>query len=275
MSILVLGATGKTGTHVVQLLRETDPTLNVIPVSRPTFDWSKPDTYASVLTAEPPVKAVYIVAPNHELNVLGTIRSFVELAISKGVKRFVLLSAALAPKGGPMLGEVQEYLESDEVTKRGITPVTIKPSFFYENFTLIDLDTIKKENTIVSAKGKGRLGWVAARDIAQAAVDALLADNPPHSDVPVFGPELLTTDDAAKIFSEVLGRTITHTAVSEEEMTKRFSSRMPAEYAAMLAGAEALVAKDWDVELFDLPSTHKGKITLKEWIAQNKHVWAV
>lgn len=59
----------------------------------------------------------------------------------------------------------------------------------------------------------------------------------------VTGPEALSYDDVCAIWTEVTGRPARHRPVSVSAMTARLvADGMPADYAAVLAGLDGLIA---------------------------------
>ena len=72
------------------------------------------------------IKAVYILVPPLTLNTLEITKPFIDLAIEKGVKRFVLLSATIIHKGGIAAGGIHEHLDS----KPNIDYLVLRPTGF-------------------------------------------------------------------------------------------------------------------------------------------------
>ncbi|HEX8864526.1 MAG TPA: SDR family NAD(P)-dependent oxidoreductase, partial [Lentzea sp.] len=84
MTILVLGATGKTGRRVVSTLEAAG--VDVRSASRATgFDWNDPTTWKPFLHG---VTAAYVIAPEDP----SAAAPFTELAVASGLRRLVLLS---------------------------------------------------------------------------------------------------------------------------------------------------------------------------------------
>ncbi|KAF4567335.1 hypothetical protein EYR40_006333 [Pleurotus pulmonarius] len=76
------------------------------------------------------------------------------------------------------------------------------------------------EDAIVSAVEDGRVPWISSDDIADAAFDALTSGKIAKRDLLVVGPELLTYEEIADMFTEVLGRKISFKRVSREGMSQ-------------------------------------------------------
>jgi uncharacterized protein YbjT (DUF2867 family) len=140
-------------------------------------------------------------------------------AVKKGgVQRVVNLSSygAHLPDGtGPIqgLGRVEKLLEdaAPHVTH-------VRAAFFMENY-LGSLDTMRRMGSIFfPAKGSTRIGMIATRDIGAFAARRLL-DSTWSGRVPweLFGPADYSFDEAAAIFSRVLGERVRHVTVTREQ----------------------------------------------------------
>lgn len=64
------------------------------------------------------------------LDLLAGMKPFTEFAISKGVKRFVLLTSSTIPLGGHGHGKVHEYL-----VERGVDYGVLRPTWFMGKYT--------------------------------------------------------------------------------------------------------------------------------------------
>jgi festuclavine dehydrogenase len=73
------------------------------------FDWSDPATYERPFE-KASISAVFLVAPSI-IDPFAPMKIFIDLAIKKGAKRLVLLSASLMNVGdGPMVSKVSKYI---------------------------------------------------------------------------------------------------------------------------------------------------------------------
>lgn len=92
------------------------------------------------------------------------------MALSSGVRRFVLLSASSLEAGGPMMGQVHAYLQS-------MAPewAVLRPSWFMQNFSEQQrLATIRDEGAIYSATGAEIYAQILAEmdaDVARGSED--------------------------------------------------------------------------------------------------------
>ncbi|KAG7447419.1 NAD(P)-binding protein [Guyanagaster necrorhizus] len=277
MTILLTGGTGKTATRIACLLKDAhQPVLltsrkGVVPepFKGIKFDWYDPSTFENVFTADPNIDRIYLIAPAGTLDVFPPMKPFIDLAVQKGVKRFVLLSATSFEPGSPAIGKVHEYLLSLKVDY-----AVIRPSWFFENFLTLHLPTIREQNTIMSASEDGKIGFISADDIADLAVSTLTDEKSHNKDYILTGPELLSYDDVAAIFTQVLGRKITHTRITVEESKKRYLAfGLPEDFAAALASMDGLNAKGVEEKIFVAPKKVTGKRTLRSFVEANKDIF--
>ncbi|WP_017607559.1 NAD(P)H-binding protein [Nocardiopsis xinjiangensis] len=241
MNTLVIGGTGTTGSRVARKLGEQGHRARVASRTgsgdRVRFDWHDPATHREALAG---VDAVYLVAPIGEADPEPLMTPFLERAAREGVGRAVLLSASAVEPGTPGLGLVHDQLV-------GLFDgwAVLRPSWFMDNFTGDHLHarTAREFGEIVSATGTGRVAFVAADDIADVAVAALIDPVPHNTDHIITGPEALSYDEVAAILGEVTGRPVRHRSVSTTELAGRWTeSGMPPAFARLLADLDAAVA---------------------------------
>ncbi|KAK6949016.1 hypothetical protein Daesc_009088 [Daldinia eschscholtzii] len=280
-SILLLGGTGKVGSRIAPLLHAAGVPFLVASRSGSApngykgvkFDWGDESTWEPVFST--PISTVYLVAPPADDQ--DTMKKFVDLALSKGAQRFVLLSASAVEEGGPIMGKVHTYLrELGEAGKIGWA--VLRPTWFQENFLQEHhLSALKKENRIYSSTGSGKIPWVSAQDIAGVAFYALTTPQAPNTDYMILGPELLTYADLAEIFTSVLGRKITHVDLTESELVDRWASvGLPPQYGAALAAMDTAVRHGSEERSSDavLRTTGREPRRFRDFVEENKATWA-
>ena len=189
-TILVTGATGKTGTAIVDILNASTAQARTA-TRKPrapgdiSFEWQDASTHRAALDG---VSAVYLVAPTDTTDHLATMRPFLRHALDCGVDRFVLLSASVLEEGGPLMGEVHAWLA--ENAPRWIV---LRPTWFMQNFVTQHLPGILGDRAIYSATGDGRVPFIDVWDIAAVAAGALLDPNLADCRAPILtGPEART-----------------------------------------------------------------------------------
>ncbi|KAJ7322925.1 hypothetical protein DFH08DRAFT_888277, partial [Mycena albidolilacea] len=281
MTILLLGGTGKSATPLANLLLKANQPVvlanrsgNVpAPFKGVRFDWLDPSTHKipfETYSGAERITAIYLVAPPVNMDMFSPMKGFIDFAVDKGVKRFVLMSAGMLEKGGPAMGKVHEYLDTLNVEY-----CALRPSWFFENFILQYADRIKAKNDIVSAAEDGLLGYVSTEDIADVAFKALVDDVIEHNNPIIVGPELVSYDQIAGMLTEVLGREIKHTRLTEAEFTQVLIGRgMPPDYAQMMAALDGYIARGKEEQLFQQADV-VGKRTLRAFFEANGDVWRI
>lgn len=205
--ILVLGASGKTGRRVVELLRARGvPTRLGARSGEPRFDWDDRDTWAPVLQG---VGSVYV---QHYLDALPgaaeIIGSFAELAVANGVPRLVHLSGRNEPEA---------ELAAQAVRDTGAEVTTLRSTWFSQNFSeSYFLDGLLAGELALPA-GNTPEPFVDADDIAEVAVAALTDDGHVGEVYELTGPRLLTFADAVGEIARATGREIRYVPISLED----------------------------------------------------------
>ena len=238
--ITITGGNGKTGKRLAEQLRGRGLQARIASrsargASAVRFDWHDAATFAGALNG---TSALYLVAPTDSADALGAMRTFLEMALQRGVEKLVLLSASSLEAGGPMMGAVHEFLRDNAPHW-----FVLRPTWFMQNFSEGPHQiTIRDENAIYSATQKGRVPFIHAGDIAAVAATALTSDLP-NRDAVLTGPQTLSYDEVAAILSEVTGRSIVHQRLSEAQLAQRYRDQgLPADYAPILAAMDTAIA---------------------------------
>ncbi|MEU0158523.1 NAD(P)H-binding protein [Streptomyces sp. NPDC006261] len=246
-TVLVLGATGKTGRRVVARLRDSG-TATVRAASRSgevRFDWTLPVTWDPALAG---AEALYLVAPDDP----SPVREFVQQAAASGVRRFVVLSGRSIEKEGLDFGQGMAAAGA-AVQETGVEWTLLRPNNFFQNFD---------EDLWLAPLRAGRLGlpigdmpepFIDAEDVAEVAAGVLTADGDGHAGrvYDLSGPRALTFAEATRAIADAAGRPIRY-----EELT-------PAAYRAeLLAGGWPEAAADALGAMFALHRAgHTSEVT--------------
>ncbi|MFP2895185.1 NAD(P)H-binding protein [Corallococcus sp. 4LFB] len=246
MRILVIGAAGNTGRPIAAGLTAEgftvrtatrDPRPPVAAAEHVRFDWADPSTHGAALEG---VDRMYVLAPGLVEDPSALMIPVLERALAGGVRRVVLLSASAVAEGGPGLGQVHHFLRTHAPEWS-----VLQPSWFMQNFTNPGHHHdagLRRDGTLVTATGQGRVGFVDAGDIAAVGVRALAEDVSHDTAHVITGPQALSYDDVAAILSRVSGRAIRHVHATPEEAQRHLqASGMPETYARLLTMLDGLI----------------------------------
>lgn len=133
MTVLLTGGTGKTSLRLASLL--TSASIPVLLTSRrgpsasssyPTiqFDWNDSSTWSNAFSTTSDIAAIYLLSGELS-DPAPIINAFIDLAMSKGVKRFVLCSGSSCEHGGPFHGKIWQKLDEEKLGY-----AVLRPSWF-------------------------------------------------------------------------------------------------------------------------------------------------
>ena len=206
--ILVIGATGKTGSRITRTL--TEHGFSVRRGSRNAaipFDWEKSETWDAALEG---VSSAYI-SYFPDLAFPGaseTIEALTKVATKHGVNRLVLLSGR---------GETHARSCENIVKTCGLDFTLIRASWFAQNFSEGYLRDPVLDGMVALPAGAVCEPIIDVDDIADVAVAALT--EPRHSGqlYEVTGPRLLGFDEAAAEISAATGRSIRYMPITFDQ----------------------------------------------------------
>jgi uncharacterized protein YbjT (DUF2867 family) len=130
----------------------------------------------------------------------------------------------------------------------------IRPNYFYQNDAALS-DTIAKTGVYPVPLGSTGISAVDVRDIAEAAAIALTGNGHLGKTYNLVGPDILSGDKVASIWSEVLGKRIRYGGhdmdAFEQERRKRSASWSAFDLRMMFQGylERGFTAEDGDVEM--------------------------
>ena len=206
--ILVLGGTGKTGSRVVDRLKQMAHSVRIGSRSAEIpFDWDNQDTWLPVLNG---MNAVYITF-QPDLAVPGavnTIRTLSKLAVESNIKHLVLLSGR---------GEEEAQACEKIIMDAGINWTILRASWFSQNFSEgYFLDNILAGHMALPV-GNIPEPFIDVDDIADVAVEVLTTNNHYSKLYELTGPRLLTFQDAVNEIAAATGRAIQYEQISMDD----------------------------------------------------------
>lgn len=238
MTILVIGATGRLGRHVVEQLVARNASVRVLTrdpakAAFPTgVDIAKGDLLDidSLRAAFVGVRTLFLLNA-----VTGDefIQAIVTLNVAReaGVDRVVYLSVFDADRAVnvPHFAVKSGAERMLEAMNFGAT--ILRPTYFIDNEAMVK-DVILQHNVYPMPIGGRGVAMVDARDIAEVAAIELIRrdrapDKLPIETINVVGPETLTGDDVAAIWSDVLGRPVVYGGDDPSGFEQNMATVMP------------------------------------------------
>lgn len=206
--ILVIGATGKTGSRVAAQLEERGVSVRRGTRSAPIpFDWDAPDTWAPALDGVSRAYVTYF--PDLAFpGAVEKVEALAAVAKDAGTERLVLLSGR---------GEHHARLGEEAVRASGVEFTLIRSAWFAQNFSEGYLRDPILAGVLPMPGGMIAEPIIDIDDIAGVAVAALTEDHHAGELYEVTGPRLMTFADMAAELSKVIGRPIQHVPITFED----------------------------------------------------------
>jgi len=148
--------------------------------------------------------------------VLSQELSGIDSAERAGIEHVVKISNKADAHSPIARRRVQSEIE-DALVASGLSYTLLRNNAYMQNFLMMAAG-IAQNSSFRTATGDGRIGHVDVRDVAAGAAEIAVspADHAGKTYWPT-GPESLSGNDVAEIFTKVLGRLITFHPISYEE----------------------------------------------------------
>jgi uncharacterized protein YbjT (DUF2867 family) len=217
--ILITGATGRTGSVVVSLLREEGWPVRALVHANDSRRAALERLGAEVVVADMfdveqlteaarGTRRAYFVPPYHPSMIHAAV-AFASAARAANVEVIVGLSQWLAGRSHPSVLTRQQWL-ADAMFKDlpGVGYITLNPGFFADN-SLRFVDLAALLGILPNFTGDSRDAPPSNEDIGRVAA-ALLMRPEAHigKSYRPTGPRLVSTHDVAQVYTRVLGRTV-------------------------------------------------------------------
>lgn len=224
--ILVTGATGNVGRHLVHELRDRGvparafvrderKAAEVLP-SGVEFEVGDFADASSVTRALDGVEQVYLASNGPgQREYEGRV---VEMAMRAGVRRIVKLSSWV--DWGTSVWDWNADCER-QLRASSIPAVVLRPTFLMANL-LASRDSIREQAKLFAPAEGARVAWIDPRDVAAVAATILAGDGSEEQTYLLTGPEAITYDEIAETLTAVVGRPIEFVPVSDEAAHEAF-----------------------------------------------------
>ncbi|MGN9812102.1 SDR family oxidoreductase [Micromonospora sp. BQ11] len=265
-TILVTGATGNVGRHVVSLLRQAGTPVRALTRDPPAADLpgdvevTRGDLGApeSLAAAVADVEAVFLLWPSYSVDGAA---AAVE-TLTRHARRVVYLSALQAedqPDSG--WGTVERL-----VTASGVDWTFLRCGGFATN-TLLWADRVRAEGVVRAPYGKAARSLIHEADIAEVAVRALTGAGHGGRAYALTGPEAVTQAEQAHLIGEAIGSPVRFEEQSEAEAREELRAVFgdPALVDASLAYWRGLVTEPEPVTTTVVEVTGRPARTFAQW----------
>ncbi|MFF1402336.1 NAD(P)H-binding protein [Streptomyces sp. NPDC058294] len=253
MSIIVTGATGQLGRHVVEQLLEKVPAEQITAVVRDeakgagfaargvrlaVADYNAPETFDGLFAVGD--KVLLISGNEFDKDRVRQHGAVIGAAAAAGV---ALLAYTSAP-GTLTAALADDHRATEEVLLASGLPYSLlRNGWYHENYTE-HLAPVLEHGAVVAAAGDGRVSSAARADYAAAAVAVLTGEGHENTTYELGGDEAWSFAEYAAELSRRTGREITYTPVTVEALTGILTGAgLPAPVAGILAGVDASIEK--------------------------------
>lgn len=222
--IVVIGATGNIGKHVVAALNSRELAVRVVSRDAQRVPQSLSNNLEVVqadLVNKADVQAVLRGATKVYLatngpDQLAAETNVIHTARASGVQQIVRVSViGASPDHFVSIARVHHQLDQ-LLAASGIPGTTLRPNWFMENF-FGAADSILQHGAVYGSAADGRVAFIDSRDTAAVVVQVLTEDGHTGKDYHLTGPEALTFTEAVGRLGEGSGRPITYVNLSDAD----------------------------------------------------------
>lgn len=221
MTILVTGATGRVGRHVVDQLiaRNADVRVLVRDPAKANFASTVEVVQGDMLDIDALRQAFDGVRTLFLLNAVAGdefTQAIIALNIAReaGVERVVYLSVFDADRAVNVPHFAVKFGAERMLQAMGFSATILRPAYFIDNEVMIK-DVIFNYGVYPMPIGSKGVAMIDARDIAEVAASELVrrdraSEKLPSETINLVGPDTLTGTDLAAIWSDALGRPVVY-----------------------------------------------------------------
>ncbi|MET8098180.1 SDR family oxidoreductase [Streptomyces sp. NPDC005236] len=253
MSIVVTGATGHLGRHVIEQLLEKVPAEQITAVVRDeskaaglaargvrlaVADYNTPETFDGLFAAGD--KVLLISGNEFDKGRVEQHRVVIDAAKAAGVS---LLAYTSAP-GSLTAALADDHRATEKVLLASGLPYSLlRNGWYHENYTE-NLAPVLAHSAVVQATGEGRIASASRADYAAAAVAVLTGEGHENTTYELSGDEAWGFAEYAAELSRQTGKEIAYNSVSPEAFVSILTGAgLPEAFAGILAGVDASIEK--------------------------------
>ncbi|MFE2563352.1 SDR family oxidoreductase [Streptomyces mirabilis] len=253
MSIVVTGATGHLGRHVIEGLLEKVPADQITAVVRDAekaagfaargvkiavANYNEPETFGPLFAAGD--KVLLISGNEFDKGRVAQHQVVLDAAKAAGVALFAYTSAP-----GTLTAALADDHKGTEkaILESGVPYALLRNGWYNENYTE-NLAPVLEYGAVTQAAGDGKVASAARADYAAAAVAVLTGEGHENTTYELSGDTAWSFAEYAALVAERSGKEIVYNAVSVEALTGILTGAgLPSPLAAILAGVDASIEK--------------------------------
>ncbi len=228
MSIVITGATGQLGRHVISsLLRLDVPLPDLVAAGRDEdklgalqeldlatarIDYTDPATLDAAFAG---ADTVLLISSSEAGRRVPQHRNAVDAAVRAGVSRLVYTSVLGADRGKLLLAD--EHLATEQaITGSGLPYTILRNGWYTENFEPA-LRHAETTGVVLASAGDGRVASAPREDYAEAIAAVLAQDGHSGQTYELSGDVAWSFDELAAALTEVLDREVTYRRLTPEQ----------------------------------------------------------
>jgi len=186
-------------------------------------DLEKPASLAMAFSRVDAVFLMTALSRNETLQGLAAVTA----AKTAGIKKLVYLSVPM-PQGSDHIPHYLSKIPIERTLREsGINYTILRPNNFFQNDFLWCRAAVMSYGVYPQPIGSVGLSRVDIRDVAEAAVNVFTKPGHDNTEYPLHGPDVLTGEDVARIFSEHIGRPVRYTGDDLEAWANQSQHMMP------------------------------------------------
>jgi NAD(P)H dehydrogenase (quinone) len=280
--ILILGATGMFGSRVLRETAARGARVRALvhSAARATElrgggvdvaigDLDEPDSLSGAFDG---VDTVFLVSPMDDRVAIRE-HNALRAAQRAGVRRVVKLYGAVRHHGDPL--DRLHQASIDAIGASGLSWALVSPNSVMETSLFSQAEGIKQAGAMFGCAGDGRVGLVAASDVARAAAVVLTEREQSGVNYELTGPSALTMAEMAATMSDVFGRSIAYQDMPEDAFRSLLvdEAGVPEEVVDIEVMLHFAAWKRGDADL--VTDTYReltgcAPTSLAEWLALNR-----